>query len=78
MSVSELWQSLGPAGPCAVLFLGGCLLVLGFVFNWKWLYPSKKANYDPGIKRILVLVTGIICIICSVIFYVFRDKMLWY
>ncbi|MDR0648432.1 MAG: immunity 17 family protein [Synergistaceae bacterium] len=62
------------------MFLGGCLLISGFIFNWKWLYPSRRSvrNYDPGIRRLLVLVTGIILIICSVVFYVFRDLMYWY
>jgi hypothetical protein len=76
----EFWKSLGPAGPCMVLFLGGCLLILGFIFNWKWLYPSHYTvrNYSPGIRRTLVLVTGIISIICSILFYVFRANVYWY
>ncbi|MDR2443808.1 MAG: immunity 17 family protein [Deltaproteobacteria bacterium] len=67
-------------GPCAVLFLGGCLLILGFIFNWRWLYPSRHAvrNFSPGIRRALVLVTGIICIICSILFYIFRANVYWH
>jgi hypothetical protein len=78
--ISEYWQTLGPMGPCAVLFLGGCLLILGFIFNWRWLYPSRYTarNFSPGIRRVLVLVTGIICIICSIVFYIFRINVYWY
>ncbi|MDR2764004.1 MAG: immunity 17 family protein [Tannerella sp.] len=67
-------------GPCAVLFLGGCLLILGFIFNWRWLYPSRHTvrNYSPGIRRTLVLITGIICIICSIVFYIFRANLYWH
>lgn len=77
--ISETWKTLGPLGPCAVLFLGGCLLIAGFLFNWRWLYPSRHtvANYSPGLRRALVLITGIICIACSILFYIFRDTLYW-
>jgi hypothetical protein len=76
----EFWTVPGPAIPCTVLFLGGCLFILGFAFNWKWLYPSRRSvrNYSPGIRRALVLITGILCIFCSILFYIFRDNLYWY
>jgi hypothetical protein len=58
------------------LFLGGSLLVLGYIFNWKWVYPKKARNFDPGIQRLLVLVSGILSIICSILFYIFGWDML--
>ncbi|MDR2766901.1 MAG: immunity 17 family protein [Treponema sp.] len=75
--ISGYWRALGPIGPCAVLFLGGCLLILGFIFNWRWLYPGRYTvrNFSPEIRRALVLVIGIICIICSIVFFIFRDKL---
>lgn len=78
-SLAEFWRTLGPAGPCAVLFLIGCLLIVGFFCNWKWLYPSHRTvrNYHPGIRRVLVLVGGIVLIVCSIVFYIFRDSMYW-
>jgi len=78
-SLVELWRSLGPLGPCAVLFFLGCLLITGFVLNWKWLYPSKKTvrNYNPGINRPLLLITGVLLLGCSIFFYMFRDLLHW-
>jgi len=73
----EWWKSLGPVGPCAVLFLIGVILLLSLVFNWKWLYPKKTHNYNATSRRILVLVAGILCIICSGLFYYYRDIMHW-
>lgn len=77
--LSEYWQTVGPAGRCAVLFLFGCLLIVGYLFNWKWLDPSHKVsrNYFPGIRRTLILVAGILCIICSIVFYIFKDELHW-
>lgn len=77
--LKEIWGSLGPIGPCVVLFLGGVILISGLIFNWNWLFPSHThaRNYYAGAPRMLVLVTGIILILCSVIFYVYRDVVHW-
>jgi hypothetical protein len=74
------WKSLGPLGPCAALFLGGCLFITGFVFDWKWLYPSRypMRNYSPRIRRAIVLATGVILIVCSFVFYIYRDILYWH
>ena len=77
--LKDFWHSLGPLGPCIALFLFGCLMISGFLFNWKWLYPSRWTvrNYNPGIRRALLLIGGIVLIICSIIFYHFRDSLTW-
>jgi hypothetical protein len=77
--INGFWKSLGPIGPCAVLFLAGCLLIVGFIFNWSWLYPSRYpvGEFSRRVRRALVLIIGIICIICSIVFYIFRDKLYW-
>ena len=78
-SLKNFWNSLGPLGPCIALFLTGCLMILGFIFNWRWLYPGDWMVRDlsPSKRRALLLIGGIIVIICSIIFYVFRNSLTW-
>lgn len=68
-----------PFERCLLIFSVGCLLVLGYIFNWKWLYPSHHTvrNYNPGIRRILMLLGGILLMVCSIVFYIFRESMNW-
>jgi hypothetical protein len=78
--ISEYWGALGPVAPCVVLFLGGWVLILGFLFDWQWLYPGHYTVrwLPPRILRVMVLLIGIICIACSVVFYVFREELYWF
>jgi hypothetical protein len=77
--IVEAWDALGPLGPCLVLFLGGCVLTAGFFFNWTWLSPGKSPtrNLDSTRQRRFMLLTGILLIVCSVVFFTFRDRMYW-
>ncbi|MDR3258573.1 MAG: immunity 17 family protein [Fusobacteriaceae bacterium] len=78
-NLKEILNSFGPIKNCVVLFIFGVILICGYIFNWKWLYPSRRTviNYNPGIRRILVLITGIILIVCSIIFFIYRNKLNW-
>jgi hypothetical protein len=77
--IHELWVSSGALGPCLVLFAGGVLLIAGVFFNWRWLYPSRSvaSNHDAAIRRGLTFITGVSLIICSVVFYIFKDRLYW-
>jgi heme/copper-type cytochrome/quinol oxidase subunit 2 len=72
--IADAFNALGPWGPCLALFVAGCLFIAGFCFNWQWLSPSRaaKKNHDPQARRFLFLVTGIILLFVSGVFYVFR------
>jgi cytochrome c oxidase assembly factor CtaG len=73
--VSAWLSSLGPWAPSLAIFLGGCLFISGFIFNWKWIYPKfnpgKKSA--PETRRGLLLLTGIILIIISLMCYLSGD-----
>ena len=77
--VQEFWYALGPLGPCLIIFATGCLMVLGFIFKWEWIYPGHIYVRDCSSTtlRILTLLGGIVLMICSVIFYAFRDSYTW-
>ena len=70
---------LDPFERCLAIFSLGCLLVLGYIFNWEWLYPSHHTvrNYHSGIRRPLVLISGVLLMLCSILFYIYRDSMIW-
>ena len=75
-TLNALWQSLGILGPCAVIFIIGCLMILNFVFNSS--KNSSNRNYNSStMNRIFPLLSGIILILCSIIFYLFSNSLTW-
>lgn len=77
--LKEFWHSLGPLGPCLLIFSMGLSMVLGFIFKWEWIYPSHALvrDYSTWVLRAFTLIGGIILMICSIIFYMFRDYYNW-
>jgi hypothetical protein len=80
IGVNGLAASLGPAGVCSLLAAAGAAFILGFVFDWRFLYPRHidGVRYKTGFfYRIYPLIVGISLILCGVLFYIYRDLVNW-
>lgn len=51
---------------CALLMLVGVVIILGFIFKWKWIYSENNSKA----RNIAILLTGILFAACSIFFYI--------